>query len=181
MQSPTTNFYNVDAKRRKHPLGMERLKSYISQNERAYITIEIDSLTSETLAYLLRIAPVPTNLKGFIYHRAYIFLSKMPQFESVCLPAHIDKGSGPLVYACGTLGSKIEIAMTNTTGDETTPLNMKDPFNEVSNHQHKDLHFVTLHQRGDFFYVPSGYWHSVLSSGIRICVSYFDVTGDTKI
>ena len=104
----------------------------------------------------------------------------MPQFESVCLPAHTDKGSGPLVYACGTLGSKVEIAMTNATGDETVPLNMKDPFNEASNHQHKDLHFTTLHQRGDFFYVPSGYWHSVLSSGIRLCVYYFDVTDGTE-
>ena len=180
-QSPKTNLYNVDPKGGKHPITMEGLKSYISQNDRAYITIEIDYMTPETLAYLLQIAPVPTNLKGFIYHRAYIFLSKMPQFESVCLRAHTDKGSGPLVYACGTLGSKVEIAMTSATGDKTVPLNIKDPFNEAFNHQHKDLHFTTLHQRGDFFYVSSGYWHSVLSSGIRICVSYFDVTEDTKI
>ena len=179
-QSPTTHFYNVDPKRGKSRITMKGLKSYISENERAYITIEIDSMTSETLEYLLRIAPVPTNLKGFIYHRAYIFLSKMPQFESVCLCAHTDKGSGPLVYACGTLGSKVEIAMTNATCDKTVPLHMKDPFNETFDHQHKDLHFTTLHQRGDFFYVPSGYWHSVLSSGIRICVSYFDVTDDTE-
>ena len=147
------------------------------QNDFVYCTIAFDDLTLTEMQSVMDFAPPPPAIVGFLYRRVYMFLSKSPTGYSVTLPPHRDQGSGPLVYGMGTSGSYTHVACMQPTNSRSPPDQLNDAFTEYSTPSH--VHYVRLTQRGDFVCIPSLYWHTVESSGMRVCVSYFDHTMDS--
>ena len=108
-----------------------------------------------------------------------VFVSKSPYDVGLQIYAHRDQGSGPLVFGAGTRGS----STTGALMAPTAPVDDKHAEQTLTNAfimPAADVHYVTMSQRGHFVSIPSRYWHSFLSYGLRICVSYFDTTLDRE-
>ncbi len=161
-----------------HSLDTATVVDHLRKSARAYVTIALDDMSEDEFNVMLQVAPVPAVLTGFLYHRVYMFVSKMEAPHAVILPAHRDSGSGPLVYAAGAPGGVTCAALTAPTNSEQPPDAFRTAFKDQPNDGLTDVHFTTLWRRGDFVCIPTQWWHTVMSEGARICVSYFDTTVD---
>ena len=147
-----------------------------------YLTIIPSQLSSDQFNRFLEFAPAPAVLRGFLHRKVWLFVSKSGFDEGLQIYAHRDQGSGPLVFGAGTPGA-------STTGALMPPTCRSDDAKQkriltTAFEPHRDpvdnVHYVTLSQRGAFVSIPSQYWHSFVSYGMRICVSYFDRTLDKE-
>ena len=94
---------------------------------------------------------------------------------------HRDHGGGPAVFAASATGGRTLFAVTGPTReDQSASGRLRGAFDHLRNPQRPidGVHYVSLSRTGDYLSVPSGYWHTVMSEGLRICVGYFDRTLD---
>ncbi len=147
---------------------------HLRNDATVYVTIAIDNMTEDKFVEMMRFAPVPPVLVGFLFRRVYLFVSKVTSPGSITLYPHRDSGSGPLVYAAGSQGGMTTAALMTPTNSQPPPHALGTAFDDST--ASADVHFVNLHRRGEFLCIPSGWWHSVQSEGARICVAYFDHT-----
>ena len=87
------------------------------------------------------------------------------------------------MFGASTPGGRTYFAMMGPTGHQESG---RDRLEGAFDHLRSNvppkagLHYASLSRTGDYVAVPSGYWHTVLSEGFRVCVSYFDRALDDK-
>jgi hypothetical protein len=129
-----------------------------------YWTMHLGNLSPESFADIVKMAPPPPLLCGFLdTKQVYVFVSNCPLDQYFVLPAHTDNGEGPLVFLGGSAGSSCEIQLYG--------LSDKSPV----------VYSVRLGRQGDGIHIPALHWHSVRSTGLRICISYFTNTPPKKL
>ena len=140
-----------------------------------YMTIEVNDMSADDFQVFLDFAPPPRAIQGFLYRRVFVFISRCDA-GAVIYP-HRDQGGGPLVFAASAPGGRTLFAVTGPTQeDESAPDRLRGAFDHLRNNQRPNdgVHYAALSRTGEYLSVPSGYWHTVMREGFRVCVSYFD-------
>ena len=151
----------------------------LESGDPCYITIAVNDMSGSDFKTVLNFAPPPRAIQGFLYRRIFVFVSRCD--EGAVIFPHRDQGGGPLVFAVSEPGGRTLFAVTGPTAeDESADTRLRGAFDHLRSNQtpNEGLHYVSLARTGDYISVPSGYWHTVMSQGLRICVSYFDRTLD---
>ena len=146
-----------------------------------YMTIEVNDMSADDFQVFLDFAPPPRAIQGFLYRRVFVFISRCDA-GAVIYP-HRDQGGGPLVFAASAPGGRTLFAVTGPTQeDESAPDRLRGAFDHLRNNQRPNdgVHYAALSRTGEYLSVPSGYWHTVMSEGFRVCVSYFDQCLDKR-
>ena len=153
----------------------------LESGDPCYITIAVNDMSGSDFKTVLNFAPPPRAIQGFLYRRIFVFVSRCD--EGTVIFPHRDQGGGPLVFAVSEPGGRTLFAVTGPTAeDESADTRLRGAFDHLRSNQtpNEGLHYVSLARTGDYISVPSGYWHTVMSQGLRICVSYFDRTLDKR-
>ena len=128
---------------------------------------------------------------------AEVLISNAPGGAYIVADAHTDPCSGAVSFGCGTAGSSSEWLLHGPTSSRLRPGEARGvdalakippsmrgaggagahAFDAPENFEDDQASGARLNQallcrRGDFLYVPEGYWHSVRSTGLRVCVHY---------
>ena len=146
-----------------------------------YVSLEIFNMTQKEMMNSVKFAPPPPATRGFIRNSVTMFISRTKFPTTVHLLPHRDNGAGALVFACGTQGSRTEIAMCAPSLKEDIPSALNSALGENNTVASDEVHYATLQTKGDFVNMPARWCHTVTSTGTRICVSYFGQTFDKKI
>mmetsp|Transcript_63538 Transcript_63538/g.175189 ORF Transcript_63538/g.175189 Transcript_63538/m.175189 type:complete len:188 (-) Transcript_63538:111-674(-) len=162
-----------------------------------YANVFLSGLNASALDQLMEFAPVPRASRGFVNTEAEVLISNAPHGAYIVADAHTDPCSGAVSFGSGTAGSSSEWLLHGPTSTFLNPGQARgvdalakippsmrgaggagahafDAPEDFEDDQASGgrLSQACLRHRGDFLYVPEGYWHAVRSTGLRVCVHF---------
>ena len=130
----------------------------LQSEEPCYITISFPKINDVQFRNVTCFAPPPRALRGFLYRRVFIFVSRAE--GGVAIYPHRDLGGGPLVFGASTPGGRTYFALTGPTHPKESGVGeLTGAFDHLNSGEapKHGLHYASLSHTGDYVAIPSGY------------------------